>query len=187
MDGTASLSYLLSSLQKEGMKSRGLDRNEYAYGGIVMPCREESKFSRFTAADKSDGARHILEVLGKCDERFIFLHRRIYERFPKLYRLCTMPTLRRLKRDAHLLYCAWENRDSTLVSQAQFEQDMLDVYARMRKSGIDVSRSNLFIPPYEYYNERFQLEREIRVKACKFYSRHGPRQTWYDSRYEELS
>lgn len=45
-------------------------------------------------------------------------------------------------------------RDSTLVSQAQFEQDMLDVYARMRKSGIDVSRSNLFIPPYEYYNEK---------------------------------
>ena len=27
MDGTASLSYLLSSLQKEGMKSCGLDRN----------------------------------------------------------------------------------------------------------------------------------------------------------------
>lgn len=63
-------------------------------------------------------------------------------------------TLCRAHGDAHLLYCAWENQDSTLVSQAQFEQDMLDVYARMRKSGIDVSRSNLFIPPYEYYNEK---------------------------------
>lgn len=157
MDGTASLSYLLSSLQKEGMKSRGLDRNEYAYGGIVRTDAEKKQISLvFTAADKSDGARRILEVLGKCDVKgSFFFTGEFYERFPE-----TIQTLYNAGHyvgahgDAHLLYCAWENRDSTLVSQAQFEQDMLDVYARMRKSGIDVSRSNLFIPPYEYYNEK---------------------------------
>ena len=139
------------------MKSRGLDRNEYAYGGIVRTDAEKKQISLvFTAADKSDGARRILEVLGKCDVKgSFFFTGEFYERFPE-----TIQTLYNAGHyvgahgDAHLLYCAWENRDSTLVSQAQFEQDMLDVYARMRKSGIDVSRSNLFIPPYEYYNEK---------------------------------
>ena len=121
MDGTASLSYLLSSLQKEGMKSRGLDRNEYAYGGIVRTDAEKKQISLvFTAADKSDGARRILEVLGKCDVKgSFFFTGEFYERFPE-----TIQTLYNAGHyvgahgDAHLLYCAWENRDSTLVSQA---------------------------------------------------------------------
>ena len=157
MDGTASLSYLLSSLQKEGMKSCGLDRNEYAYGGIVRTNAEKKQISLvFTAADKSDGARRILEVLGKCDVKgSFFFTGEFYERFPEaIQTLYNAGHYVGAHGNAHLLYCAWENRDSTLVSQAQFEQDMLDVYARMRKSGIDVSRSNLFIPPYEYYNEK---------------------------------
>ena len=55
--------------------------------------------------------------------------------------------------DGHLLYCAWERRDSTLVDRQQFESDMQAIYGRMSRAGIDPSQTRIFVPPYEYYNE----------------------------------
>ena len=156
MDGTASLSYLLSSLQKEGIAAQGEDKNRYAYGGIVRTDTSKKQISLvFTAADKNDGATRILEVLEKCGVKASFFFTgEFYELFPK-----TIQALHEAGHyvgahsDGHLLYCAWENRDSTLIDRSLFEEDMEKIYARMHKAGIDVARANLFIPPYEYYNE----------------------------------
>jgi len=56
--------------------------------------------------------------------------------------------------DAHLLYCAWENRDSLLVTRAVFEADLKANYARMAPWGITTENAPYYIPPYEWYNDQ---------------------------------
>ena len=52
----------------------------------------------------------------------------------------------------HLLYMPWENRDSLLVSQAEFETDLRKSYAQLASFGIPYQAAPYFSPPYEYYN-----------------------------------
>ncbi len=156
MDGTSSLSYLLSSLQQEGAEAAGPDRNEYACGGIVRTDRSKRQISLvFTAADKNDGARRILETLQQCGVKgSFFFTGEFYERFPQtIEQLMKAGHYVGAHSDGHLLYCAWERRDSTLVDRQQFESDMQAIYGRMSRAGIDPSQTRIFVPPYEYYNE----------------------------------
>ena len=54
----------------------------------------------------------------------------------------------------HLLYCDWNKRDSTLVTNDSLVQDMFRNENAMRQSGI--KREDLrtfFIPPYEWWND----------------------------------
>lgn len=55
--------------------------------------------------------------------------------------------------DKHLLYCDWANRDSLLVSRAEFESDLTDSYAALAELGVDKKEARYFLPPYEWYNE----------------------------------
>jgi len=55
--------------------------------------------------------------------------------------------------DAHLLYCDWKKRDSLLVTQNEFNDDLLKNYAAMRSFGIAKTQAPLFPPPYEWYND----------------------------------
>jgi endoglucanase len=55
--------------------------------------------------------------------------------------------------DKHLLYCSWTNRDSLLVSEDQFTDDLLANYSAMEKFGIKKNDALYFIPPYEWYND----------------------------------
>nr|WP_234993140.1 polysaccharide deacetylase family protein [Sphingobacterium lactis] len=53
--------------------------------------------------------------------------------------------------DRHLLYAPWEDRDSLLVTKAEFRQDLQDNLLKLSKIGIaDVKE---FIAPYEWYNQ----------------------------------
>ena len=56
--------------------------------------------------------------------------------------------------DKHLLYCTWENRDSTLVSREQFMDDLENNYSEMAKFGISRKDTKYFLPPYEWYNRK---------------------------------
>ncbi len=55
--------------------------------------------------------------------------------------------------DKHLLYCSWENRDSTLVSKGEFTKDVLDNYRAMQTFGIEKKDALFYMPPYEWYND----------------------------------
>jgi len=55
--------------------------------------------------------------------------------------------------DKHLLYCSWTNRDSLLISEDQFTNDLLANYSAMKKFGIKKKDARYFIPPYEWYND----------------------------------
>ncbi|MBN1154918.1 polysaccharide deacetylase family protein [candidate division KSB1 bacterium] len=54
--------------------------------------------------------------------------------------------------DKHLLYAAWNNRDSTLVTRDEFVSDLNDNYREMTKFSISRRDAPLFLPPYEWYN-----------------------------------
>lgn len=55
--------------------------------------------------------------------------------------------------DQHLLYCDWTKRDSLLVTQAQFLNDLRQNYSQMKQVGVAKKEARYFLPPYEWYNE----------------------------------
>lgn len=54
--------------------------------------------------------------------------------------------------DKHLLYAPWTNRDSLLVTEKQFTEDLENNYHRIKKFGIEKEEARWFLPPYEWYN-----------------------------------
>jgi endoglucanase len=55
--------------------------------------------------------------------------------------------------DSHPLYCEWGNRDKSLISETEFEDDVNANLAALRSLGaLRPGEPVLFIPPYEWYN-----------------------------------
>ncbi|WP_235833142.1 polysaccharide deacetylase family protein [Arcticibacter tournemirensis] len=54
--------------------------------------------------------------------------------------------------DQHLLYCNWKQRDSMLVTEEQFKEDLRRNYDAMMYFGIEKQDASYFLPPYEWYN-----------------------------------
>ena len=158
MDGTASLTYYLSAMQKDGMKQLGKHSsgNVEDAGGIIRTDPSKKQLTLvFTAADKADGADVIRQTLKRQQiQGAFFFTGGFYKEFPDV--------VKALKQDGHylgahsndhLLYCAWEKRDSTLVTREAFTKDMTENYRLMAEAGIRATEAPLFIPPYEWYNE----------------------------------
>lgn len=157
MDGTACLTYPLSTYAEEGRKaaSRKVDNNVYSMGGIVQgdPARKRIALV-FTAAEWADGADTIISTLKKYHiQGGFFFTGEFYEKYPAI--------VRRLIENGHyvgshsyghLLYSPWEKRDSMIVSHEEFDNDMLKSYALMAKFNIQKEDAPYFIPPYEHYN-----------------------------------
>ena len=158
MDGTACLTYYLSSMQADGMKQAQMeaDKNVYVNDGIVRTNPEKKQITLvFTADDKADGAEIIIRTLEKEGiQGAFFFTGKFYEMYPEI--------IKTLKDKGHylgghsyghLLYMPWENPDSLLVTRKEFETDIMKNYELMRKSGIEYKDAPFFIPPYEYYNK----------------------------------
>ena len=56
--------------------------------------------------------------------------------------------------DRHLLYNAWEYRDSMLVTRDSFETDLKNNYVGMKNFSIEPQEAYYFLPPYEWYNSK---------------------------------
>lgn len=157
MDGTASLTFPLSTYEEEGriqMKGKP-DHNVYREGGIYRGNPEEKKICLvFTAADKADGADVIIPTLKRYKIKGAFFFTgQFFEMYPE--------TVKRLINDGHyvgshsyghLLYYPWDRRDTMLVKQEEFEKDMKKSYELLAKFGIKKEDAPYFIPPYEHYN-----------------------------------
>lgn len=55
--------------------------------------------------------------------------------------------------DQHLLYADWNNRDSTLVTEMEFKDDVRMNYEKMSSFGIQKDDAPYFLPAYEWYNK----------------------------------
>ncbi|MDD2960731.1 MAG: glycoside hydrolase family 9 protein [Muribaculaceae bacterium] len=159
MDGTACLAFPLSAYQNEGLNAVAShnDKNVYRDGGIERTDTTQKRICLvFTAADKADGAEKIISTLKKNNIKGgFFFTGEFFETFPSI--------ITRLINDGHyvgghsyghLLYMPWENPDSLLISQDEFNNDIIKIYSLMRKFGINKEDAPYFIPPFEYYNSK---------------------------------
>ena len=112
----------------------------------------------FTGGDYNDGRKFVSGILKKkqVPAQFFFTG--------DFYRLKENKALiKKLKRqghylgphsDKHLLYASWNNRDSLMVSKAEFSADLVRNYQVMESFGIFKKDAPLFMPPYEWYNDQ---------------------------------
>lgn len=157
MDGTASLTYLLSSLETKGINAMNKENLTYSHGAIIRTDKTKKRIHLvFTGGSFADGYETIKKTLDKHNIKASFFFTGDFYRNPDFAELIS-----ELKKnghylgahsDKHLLYASWEKRDSTLVTKKEFVQDIKDNYAEMAKFGIEKDDAPFYLPPYEWYN-----------------------------------
>lgn len=111
----------------------------------------------FTGDEFADGGAFISKTLeqNKVKASFFFTGR--FYRNPAFKK-----TIQQLKANGnylgahgneHLLYCDWVNRDSLLVTQPQFSDDLKKNYEELNRFGLTHVAAKYFLPPYEWYND----------------------------------
>ena len=158
LDGTAGLSYYLSSLEEEGRHER-LQSSYDLYddhGALIRKGADEKViYLVFSADEYGDGFDHLLDVLDEYGIKgsfFLtgnFLRNRKFSHSVK--RIIAAGHYAGPHSDGHLLYIPWENRDTLLVTKEQFTNDLRNNYNALRKAGLKV-RPGYFLAPYEWYN-----------------------------------
>lgn len=81
---------------------------------------------------------------------------------------------------AHPLYCAWDDRSQTLVTEASFAADLEQNTADLRALGaLPRSQPVYFIPPYEWYNaDQVAWAARLGVVLINFTPGSGSNRDW---------
>lgn len=154
MDGTASLSYLLSSLEAEGRESEVILDDQ---GAIIRMNPEEKKvYLIFSAHEYAEGGKTILQTLKKYKAKASFFLTGAFYSKPEnkglINELIADGHYLGAHSDNHLLYADWTKRDSSLVTQQQVTEDLKSNYGKMAAFGLSPEKQQAYLPPYEWYN-----------------------------------
>jgi endoglucanase len=159
MDGTAELSYMLSSLEAEGIRQKGLGENGLIDSNGALIRKDVNKkdlYLIFSADEFGEGAEHILNVLSGRNVKGSFFLTGNFLRNPANIR-----TIKRIiaedhfvgpHSNRHLLYASWEKRDSLLVTKTAFIDDLKANYKELEQKGAKEPEAKFFLAPYEWYN-----------------------------------
>ncbi|MCY1720602.1 glycoside hydrolase family 9 protein [Prolixibacteraceae bacterium Z1-6] len=160
MDGTASLSYLLADIENKGREQKVNSSNfEKDKFGTIIRIQPEAKniYLCFTADSMFEGGDHVLKTLkkNKIKASFFFTGNflRLSAEKERIEKTIRAGHYVGAHSDKHLLYCSWNKRDSTLVSQNEFEVDIKNNFSELEKFGIKSNDAVFFMPPYEWYNQ----------------------------------
>ena len=171
MDGTASLSYLLSSLETENESSKGIVDSQ---GALVRMNPDEKKvYLIFSAHEYAEGGRIIAASLKKNQAKASFFFTGTFYKNPAnqsiIKQLIADGHYLGAHSDGHLLYADWTKRDSSLVSHQQFSDDLKVNYQTMATLGITPEKASVFLPPYEWYNaESVDWSRQAGLRVINF-------------------
>jgi len=128
------------------------------HGAIVRGDTSRAELALvFTGDAFAEGGAHIAEVLIMQEIKASFFFTGKFYRNPEFESL--IGALVRdghylgAHSDQHLLYCDWIQRDSLLVTEREFREDLMDNYQAMSHFGIRKEETSLFLPPYEWYND----------------------------------
>ncbi len=158
MDGTASLSFYLSSLEKEGInqlrfKNSTIDR----YGAVTrMDTDQKTVYLVFSADEYGEGIDKTLNSLSRKKVKASFFLTGNFLRNPKynnsIKRMIAGHHYVGPHSDRHLLYAPWEKRDSLLITHQEFDEDITRNLAELYKFGLSPEVVKYFLAPYEWYN-----------------------------------
>ncbi len=157
MDGTASLSFLLSNYEKEGLlQAKNIVEKEL--GGIVRMNPSEKKiYLTFTGHEFNDGGEIIANILAKHRIKANFFFTGDFYRNPAfkstIEKLVAQKNYLGCHSDKHLLYASWTKQDSLLVTKEQFMDDLQQNYKALAQFGIKPQQARYFMPPFEWYNQ----------------------------------
>ena len=156
MDGTASLSFYLSSLEKQGNANQPKHVTD-EYGAIVrINPAGKNIYLAFTADKEAEGGQYILQVLNDnhIKASFFFTGNLLRNLHHNSFIKRTIEDGHYVgaHSDGHLLYCDWKKRDELLLDRQKFENDLKKNYIELEKLGVSHSSSKWFMPPYEWYN-----------------------------------
>jgi peptidoglycan/xylan/chitin deacetylase (PgdA/CDA1 family) len=172
MDGTACLTYFLSALEKEGKAFQTGRYERDSYGAIIQhQPKDKTVYLCFTGHEFADGARSIRKTLKNAGiPGSFFFTGDFLRQFPG--------AVKELKADGHyigphsdkhLLYCPWEQRDSTLLDKPTFLSDLSANYTALESLGIARKNAGYFMPPYEWYNADIaEWSKEVGVQLVNF-------------------
>ncbi len=158
MDGTASLSYYLSSLEKEGLKQDKLVLDTTDEYGALVRFNKSQKiiYLIFSADEFGEGTDQILKTLSAQKIKGSFFLTGNYIRNPKfrnsVLQMISDNHFTGPHSNAHLLYSPWEKRDSLLVTHKQFDDDIDANLNELSKFGIGNDQIKYYLAPYEWYN-----------------------------------
>ena len=147
MDGTASLVYLLASLENQGARNQAITR---------MDSTRKTIYLLFTGHEFADGGLLIRNALKEAGVKasFFFTGDFYRNQQPGIIKLLQYDGhFLGPHSDKHLLYNDWNKRDSTLLSRADFDKDLHNNLSAMAALGIDTGAVNYFLPAYEWYND----------------------------------
>jgi peptidoglycan/xylan/chitin deacetylase (PgdA/CDA1 family) len=179
MDGTASLIYLLAAKEaekpKEGNKRLPVrwkgKHLQQLYGTVT---RGDSSVKEiclvFTGDEFGEGLPVIFQTLKqqRVKGSFFFTGRfyRNKDFQAGIRKLYEEGHYMGPHSDAHLLYCDWKKRDSTLITRGNFIHDLNQNLQAMRDAGIKDASYQYLVPPYEWWNgtvARWSNETGIRL------------------------
>lgn len=155
------------------------------HGGIVRGDTSRRSLALiFTGGEYGEGTEHILDVLARQGVRASFFVTGDYLRRPEHQAL-----LRRAlaeghyvgpHSDTHPLYCSWEDRRRTLVTERFFREDLERNLRDLRQLGAPApSRPGYFIPPYEWFNaDQVKWARRMGLRLFNFTPGSGSNRDW---------
>jgi len=174
MDGTASLSFLLSSLETGSKNSGPAPVITDSQGATIRLNPQEKKvYLVFSAHEYADGGQTIAETLRKSRIKASFFLTGDFYRNPEnrelITRLITDGHYLGAHSDRHLLYADWSRRDSSLVGRQLFTDDITNNYTAMQTFGIAAENAPVFLPPYEWYNaQQVDWSRQLGLTVINF-------------------
>ena len=136
--------------------------NEYDHGAIIRGDTNKRQLALvFTADEFGDGGKVIFSTLQKHHIKASFFFTGRFYRNPTFQELIEQGKQQGHylgpHSDQHLLYCDWTNRDSLLVTNQKFKEDLTSNLNAIEKFGVKRSAIKYFIPPYEWYNDSIAL------------------------------
>lgn len=157
MDGTASLSFYLSSMEKEGRIQKKAPNAIVDDQGAVRRFADDGKtvYLLFPADSAFEGAGKILRMLDRHNAKASFFLTgnclRIKEHAPVIRQIIRRGHYLGGHSDAHLLYADWGNRRS-LVGVDSLKADFRRNMDELKRFGVDTGALDYYLPPYEWYN-----------------------------------
>jgi peptidoglycan/xylan/chitin deacetylase (PgdA/CDA1 family) len=137
----------------------------------------------FTGGDFGEGTSHVLDTLADAGVKASFFFTGDYLRKPEhqqyLQRIVEENHYLGPHSDAHALYCPWEDRKKTLVTEEFFKTDLRKNIDDLRRYGALKEEVVYFIPPYEWYNaDQSRWSREMNVLLFNFTPGSGSNRDW---------